>query len=229
MPHRRRFTAYDAVSPTSRETPSRASRTRSFRAPEHDHGRCSSDAIGHAEAMCAARGQRLTPLRRQVLETLRQPPALGAYDIMDRLAEHGRRPAPITVYRALDFLLEHGLVHRIESRNAFLACIGDHGEEAAGRTLFLICDHCGAVGEASSPAVAETCRRLPAPPASPRGAGDRDPRHLRPVPRRYGRRNPVLGDRSPALAGGIGRAGETDYATRCNILKGKCGVTHRRH
>ena len=69
------------------------------------------------------------------------------------------RPAPITIYRALDFLIDNGLVHRIESRNAFLACISDHGEDGC-RTLFLICEHCGAVGEASSPAVAETCTRL---------------------------------------------------------------------
>ena len=128
--------------------------------------------MAHAEAWCAERGQRLTPIRRQVLETLAQSHrTLGAYEIMDRLAVDGPRPAPITVYRALELLLENGLVHRIESRNAFLACIGEHGEEAAAGTLFLICDRCGAVGEASSPAVAEPCRRLPAPPASPPGHG----------------------------------------------------------
>ena len=114
--------------------------------------------MAHAEALCAARGQRLTPLRRQVLETLAgSHRTLGAYEIMDRMAGHGPRPAPITVYRALDFLLEQGLVHRIESRNAFLACIGDHGEiEAAATTVFLICERCGAVGETSSAAVAKT-------------------------------------------------------------------------
>jgi Fur family transcriptional regulator, zinc uptake regulator len=122
-----------------------------FPAPDHDHDRC------HAEALCAARGQRLTPLRRQVLETLAEShKALGAYEIMERMAGQGPRPAPITVYRALDFLLENGLVHRIESRNAFLACIGDHHAAGSGTTVFLICERCGAVGEASSAAVAET-------------------------------------------------------------------------
>jgi Fur family transcriptional regulator, zinc uptake regulator len=112
--------------------------------------------MAHAEALCAARGQRLTPIRRQVLETLAgSHKTLGAYEIMDRMAAHGPRPAPITVYRALDFLLENGLVHRIESRNAFLACIGEH-HAATGTTVFLICERCGAVGEASSAAVAET-------------------------------------------------------------------------
>jgi Fur family zinc uptake transcriptional regulator len=127
-----------------------------FPAPDHDHERCSADAMAHAEALCAARGQRLTPLRRQVLETLAESHrTLGAYEIMDRMAEQGPRPAPITVYRALDFLLENGLVHRIESRNAFLACIGQH-EAGSGTTVFLICERCGAVGEANSRAVADT-------------------------------------------------------------------------
>jgi Fur family zinc uptake transcriptional regulator len=55
------------------------------------------------------------------------------------------RPAPITVYRALDFLMENGLVHRIESRNAYLACAHDH--DAAAMVAFLICERCGSVGE----------------------------------------------------------------------------------
>ena len=55
--------------------------------------------------------------------------AAGQPQAARRLRDHraaGRqngRPAPITVYRALDFLRENGLVHRIESRNAFVACV----------------------------------------------------------------------------------------------------------
>jgi Fur family zinc uptake transcriptional regulator len=126
-----------------------------FPAPDHDHARCRSDAMARAEARCAARGQRLTPIRRKVLAALaasHQP--LGAYEIIDHLADRGPRPAPITIYRALDFLLDNGLVHRIESRNAFVACIGDHESDAL--IVFLICERCGAVGEAPSIAVAET-------------------------------------------------------------------------
>ena len=126
-----------------------------FPPPDHDHGRCSADAMAHAEALCTARGQRLTPIRRRVLEMLAASHrTLGAYEIMDRLAAEGPRPAPITVYRALDFLLENGLVHRIESRNAFLACIGTHHEAETATTVFLICERCGAVGESASPDVA---------------------------------------------------------------------------
>jgi Fur family transcriptional regulator, zinc uptake regulator len=126
-----------------------------FPAPDHDHGRCSADAMAHAEAACAARGQRLTPLRRQVLEALAEShKALGAYEIMERLAGTGPRPAPITVYRALDFLMENGLVHRIESRNAFLACAHDHDETSM--VAFLLCDHCGSVGEIPAAPVAQS-------------------------------------------------------------------------
>jgi Fur family zinc uptake transcriptional regulator len=128
-----------------------------FPAPGHDHGRCSTDAMAVAEARCLERGQRLTPIRREVLATLLASHLpLGAYEIMERLAPPGPRPAPITVYRALDFLRENGLVHRIESRNAFVACVHTHA--AGDLVVFLICERCGAVGEASSAEVANTLK-----------------------------------------------------------------------
>ena len=72
--------------------------------------------------------------------------------IAERMAEHGPRPAPITVYRALDFLLAHGLVHKIESRNAFVACSHSHeGQPAA----LLICETCGTVSELDAPEIFE--------------------------------------------------------------------------
>jgi Fur family zinc uptake transcriptional regulator len=126
-----------------------------FPAPDHDHDRCSTDAMAVAEAVCAQRGQRLTPIRRKVLSALlgsHKP--LGAYEIIDRLAPKGPRPAPITAYRALEFLRENGLVHRIESRNAFIACVHNHSVGAL--VVFLICEQCGAVGEASSAEVTAT-------------------------------------------------------------------------
>ena len=108
-----------------------------------------------AELLCAQRGQRLTPIRRKVLAVLlatHKP--LGAYEIVERLAVKGPRPAPITAYRALEFLRENGLVHRIESRNAFLACAHDHDETSM--VAFLICDHCGSVGEIPAAPVAQS-------------------------------------------------------------------------
>jgi Fur family zinc uptake transcriptional regulator len=125
-----------------------------FHAPDHDHDRCTADALKHAETLCAERSQRLTPTRRRVLEVLLESHRpLGAYEIMDRVAAGGGRPAPITIYRALDFLRDNGLVHRIESRNAFVACVNNH--TSGDLVVFLICERCGAVGEASSAAVAD--------------------------------------------------------------------------
>ena len=126
-----------------------------FPAPDHDHGRCTADAMAHAEEVCERRTQKFTPIRRQVLQALlssHRP--LGAYEVIDELAKSMPRPAPITVYRALDFLMENGLVHRIESRNAFLACAHDHDETSM--VAFLICDHCGSVGEIPAAPVAQS-------------------------------------------------------------------------
>jgi Fur family transcriptional regulator, zinc uptake regulator len=126
-----------------------------FPAPDHDHDRCSNDAMAVAEAVCLERGQRLTTIRRKVLdELLASHKPLGAYEIIDRIALRGARPAPITAYRALEFLRENGLVHRIESRNAFIACV--HNHVAGAPVVFLICENCGAVGEASSAELAVT-------------------------------------------------------------------------
>jgi Fur family transcriptional regulator, zinc uptake regulator len=120
-----------------------------FPAPDHDHARCSADAIAHAESACADRGERLTTLRRLVLEAVASShKPVGAYEIMDMLASNKRRPAPVTVYRALDFLMKNGLVHRIESRNAYFACA--HNHDSGAIVAFLICDTCGSVGEATT-------------------------------------------------------------------------------
>lgn len=122
-----------------------------FPAADHDHAHCVDAILADAERVCAARKARLTAGRRRVLEIVAASHvAIGAYDIIDRLAEGGRRPAPITVYRALDFLIQHGLVHRLASLNAYVACphAGDrHGAQ------FLICRHCGTIGELASAGV----------------------------------------------------------------------------
>ncbi len=126
-----------------------------FPTPDHDHGRCTTDALSHAERVCEQRAQKFTPIRRQVLEALlssHRP--LGAYEVIDELAKSMPRPAPITVYRALDFLMGNGLVHRIESRNAYLACSHDH--DATAMIAFLICERCGSVGEIPAAPVAQS-------------------------------------------------------------------------
>ena len=92
------------------------------------------------------------PAMLQALLSSHRP--LGAYEVIDDLVKSMPRPAPITVYRALDFLMENGLVHRIESRNAYLACAHDH--DAAAMVAFLICEACGSVGEIPAAPVAQS-------------------------------------------------------------------------
>ena len=122
-----------------------------FPEPGHDHGACAAAALARAEARCAERGARLTPVRRQVLEIVWESHApLGAYDILARMNAAARRTggarekAPPAVYRALKFLLDHGLVHRVESRNAYVGCGASGGPHAA---WFFICERCNAAAE----------------------------------------------------------------------------------
>lgn len=78
---------------------------------------------------------------------------LGAYTILDRLRDKGFR-APLQVYRALDKLQEFGLVHRLESMNAFVVCA--HPECHAHATIaFAICEKCGKVAEFADAEVEE--------------------------------------------------------------------------
>jgi Fur family zinc uptake transcriptional regulator len=51
---------------------------------------------------------------------------------------------PPTVYRALNELMQKGMVHRLQSRAAFIAC--DHGA-CDGKLAFAICRQCGKVVE----------------------------------------------------------------------------------
>jgi Fur family zinc uptake transcriptional regulator len=120
----------------------------------HDHRHCIDDALNRAETVCAERGARMTPLRRRVLELVWDSHApIGAYAIMDLLrAADDRAAAPPTVYRALEFLLDQGLVHKIESLNAFVGC--DRPEERH-ISQFLICTSCKAAVELNDPAITQ--------------------------------------------------------------------------
>jgi len=73
--------------------------------------------------------------------------ALSAYTILDELRDEGFK-APLQVYRALDKLVEIGLVHKLESLNAFIACQHPSCEGATTETVvFTICENCGDVEE----------------------------------------------------------------------------------
>ena len=122
-----------------------------FDEPDHDHEQCAAELMARAERACARHNARLTTLRREVLGAVGESHrAAGAYEIIERLAREGPRPAPISIYRALEFLGDLGLVHRIESRNAFVACSRLH---EAGRAVLMVCEHCGVVEEMEAASV----------------------------------------------------------------------------
>ena len=128
-----------------------------FQPSNHDHRKCIDDAIAAAETRCARDGRSFTALRRQVLELVwssHRP--LGAYDLLDMLRDQRRNAAPPTVYRALEFLLECGLIHRIESLNAYVGC-GSPDAHHGGQ--FLICRECSAVAELDDPAISRAIAR----------------------------------------------------------------------
>ena len=111
------------------------------RAAEHGDA---EQFLDEAEAMVSQKGQKLTKIRRKVLKLLVESdePA-KAYDLLTQLDGEGSAKPP-TIYRALDFLQEVGLVHKIESLNAYVACgHASHNHSA----VFLICEACGKADE----------------------------------------------------------------------------------
>jgi Fur family transcriptional regulator, zinc uptake regulator len=97
--------------------------------------------LARAAAYAAEHGLTWTALRREVYEqVLAAGRPIGAYDLLAALEPSRGRMPPTSVYRVLDLLVEHGLIHRIESKNAFFACC-DVGQPHQGQ--FLICEDCG--------------------------------------------------------------------------------------
>ena len=123
-----------------------------FPAPGHDHGPCVKETLARAAEAFEANGLRLTPLRRRVLEEVAASHhAIGAYEILERLArKETTRMAPISVYRALEALLDMGVVHRLESRNAYFACHAHHDRDGS-RRIVLACERCATVAEVAAP------------------------------------------------------------------------------
>ena len=105
-------------------------------------------SVDQASVIFAEKNLRFTDLRRKVFEEIASTRAsVGAYEVLDRLAKKGTRLAPISVYRALDALLEAGVVHRLESKNAYFACNRLHQPRTGRRPMFLSCEKCGVVQE----------------------------------------------------------------------------------
>ena len=78
-----------------------------------------------------------------LLEESKEP--LKAYAILFDIQKKGIK-SPLQVYRALDKLIEIGKVHKIESKNSYIAC--EHKNcDSSTSTSFLICETCDQVTE----------------------------------------------------------------------------------
>jgi len=131
---------------------------RAFPAPGHNHTRCVAYALSRAREAFESHGLRLTDLRRAVFEEIAgSHHSIGAYEILERLAVKGTRLAPISVYRAIDALIDVGVVHRLESKNAYFACHNAHG--AGEEHLVMSCERCGMVAEVTGDGVFEAIDR----------------------------------------------------------------------
>lgn len=105
-------------------------------------------ALDAAERRCLSVGERWTASRRRTYELLvTNTGPRKAYELIAGFKQHAATTKPPTVYRSLEFLVGLGLVHRIESLNAFVACTGS---ELTHSPEFLICDCCGQSEETSA-------------------------------------------------------------------------------
>lgn len=121
-----------------------------------NHYSCRTTALRSAEKICAERGSRLTNIRRRILEMIwenHQP--VKAYDLLEKIRQDNRSmaAAPPTVYRALDFLIEEGLVHKIDSMNAYVGCMHP---DTHNDCFFMICLECGTAEECCNDDLAES-------------------------------------------------------------------------
>ena len=80
-----------------------------------------------------------------IIEKAKSP--LKAYSILYNVQKRGIK-APLQVYRALEKLIEIGKIHKIESKNAFIACKNSDCEISKA-TAFSICEKCEVVDEVS--------------------------------------------------------------------------------
>ncbi len=117
----------------------------SFQPASHSHALCMQRALLVAEQQCRKKRIRLTHLRRRVLSLIWEDHRpITAYALLDQMKVEYPQTAPITIYRILEFLRTAGLIHRLESINAFIGC-GRPEQQHNGQ--FLICQRCRTVAE----------------------------------------------------------------------------------
>jgi len=129
----------------------------SFPAPQHNHAACLDDAIRSARDAFRRHEMAFTPLREKVFrEIAGSHKAVGAYDVLNSLANKGTRLTPISVYRIINTLVDVGVVRRFKSRNAFYASISD---DPMSPRIVLACEKCGRVADADALRMFQGLRR----------------------------------------------------------------------
>lgn len=117
----------------------------SFGCHTAQHEECITRAILKAEAICQEKSIQFTKVRRRVLELIWQGhKPCKAYDLLGELQKEDTSAKPATIYRALDFLQEHGLVHRVNSLNAYIGCAAPDQETPY---FLFVCSSCDNVQE----------------------------------------------------------------------------------
>ncbi|MEH6405119.1 MAG: Fur family transcriptional regulator [Sneathiella sp.] len=123
----------------------------------HEHALCVEEALTAADRICDERELRFTDLRRRVLSLIWENHGSSkAYDIMEKLGDDFSAKPP-TVYRTLDFLQDNGLVHKINSLNAYVGCSHPLKHQDC---FFLICSCCNEVQECCASHIADTLRDM---------------------------------------------------------------------
>ncbi len=115
-------------------------------------------AIVRAEQICAERGLRFTPLRREVLTHVwASPRPIKAYAILDAFRMGSVSAYPPTVYRALDFLSANGMIHKLASINAYFGCAHPLAHLVC---YVLLCEYCGNCEEHCSDVLNSTVMQM---------------------------------------------------------------------
>ena len=114
----------------------------------HEHKQCISKAKTRFADRLGEMGKTVGINDKPVLNLLlSNHRAFSAYDIAEKLSKTGKRIQPVQIYRSLEKLIELGVVHRLSTKNGFIACYED-GKCTAGQ--FLICNKCDNVKEIDS-------------------------------------------------------------------------------
>ena len=115
---------------------------------QHSHSRCVSKAKSRFRSHLKLKEKSLGRIDEPILSFLLDiHRAFGAYDIVEYVSKLGKRVQATQVYRSLENLMELGVVHKLKTKNAFIACFGD-GECISQQ--FFICDVCDGVSEIQS-------------------------------------------------------------------------------